>query len=330
MSHYPKLEVFKITLKPYKNFGETFKEFFYTKANIGKTIKKTDADTFKAFFKIFINEIDKDSFFIKNKKGFTTYDARDIKTSSIKASYTDNYLYGFAEGGDFGKKRSTSELSDKKKKTPLKETDIVMDRFFFLLYLKPDSQYGIFMVLSYSSGTITQLFTEFLGDLFKNADSYYKPEIIRYIPEIFKEKYKEESVLRKFRFETIMPAADLEIDSYGLEDDELIIKVEVTTKQRVPKNLIQKLYNKITNTKIGTVKLNEFTKRNVDVEDSKGQNDSFEIDKEFDPSPKIYLEGKVDLKLDGTPEDDSLLKYSLSLLEEIKLKIYPINNVQER
>jgi len=328
-SYLPKLEVFKITLKPHKNIGETFKDFCIAKLIPEKKEQKSNEELFVELFRYFVKEIDKDSYYTKNKKGFTAYDTDNPEKSKFRFNSSAFHLSGFIEGGVYGLKRSTSNISNKKQKSDIPEDNVVSDRFFFLIHIPLESQYGIMMISSYSISTITSLFIAFIEDLFCLDGHYYKPEITRYIPDSFKEKYKKESVLKTIKFETITPSKKLGNTSYEIEDDELIVKVEVSSKKIISSKNASNFYNSIKNIKIGEIKLQDFFRKKVDVADMRGQSSSFDIDKEFDPSPKIYLEGKVTFNIDGTPEEDSLFKYSLSLLEEVKKKVYPLNHVKE-
>ena len=328
-SFFPKLEVFKITLKPYKNKGETFSDFFKLIINADTLNNLQNDKLFIEFFKYFIKEIDKESFYLKDKKGFTAYNTNIDKNPSIRFNSKEFYFNGFVEGGVYGIKRSSSNIANKNLKNDIPEDNIVSNRFYFLLHLPPESQYGILMILSYSVSTITSLFINFIEDTFKKEKYYYKPDISRYIPESFKETFKQESILKRIRFETVAPSKQLDNASYQIEDEELIIKVEVASHKNISSSNASKFYNAIKDIKIGSIKLQDFIRRKVDVNDHRGQTSSFEVDREFDPSPKIYLEGKVELNIDGTPNDQSLINYSLSLLKEVKQKIYPVNNVTE-
>ena len=202
MAHNPKLEVYKIRLKPTTDKVVTFRDFFKQKLS---NITIGDSDLFIDYFNNFISEIDNADFFKdkKNQKAFTAYDTKTRNENplndTIRIHSQSQIIEGVVEGGRYGQSRSMANMDNKMEKEKVKTDNIILDKFYFLIYSPLNSNTGIFMLQSYSEDSIKDVFTTFLKPFF-STDGFYNLCIEAYTPQQYIDEFKKGAALKGISF----------------------------------------------------------------------------------------------------------------------------------
>jgi hypothetical protein len=268
----------------------------------------------------------------KKKKAITAYDTEKTENSepSILPYPQRLVLQGYIEGGKYGKKRVKSALGEKKKKEELGEKTLILDKYYFMLYVPLDSKIAILIMHSYSSDSVTDIFLEFLKDFFSNKERGYKKcKSERFFPKSIADEFERNSSVRKFTYSTRMLVGTLEGESIKTEKKEFNIKIEATAEQNIKRSdletWLRTLHKSVISIGNGKKELKDFEKGRVSLQSKINKKETtFEIQKDFKIKPTIYLdESKVKMNQDGTPDFSSLKDYCFTLLEEIKKEVYP-------
>jgi hypothetical protein len=324
MASNPKLEVFKIELIPQVEQHKTFRDFFSETLNIA--YNQSNAQIFNSFFQDFIRKIDTDNFIdsSRKKKAFTAYNARN-DDGSIRIHSESTSISGVVEGGRYGKRRNKSKLTNKEELQDIEINDIILDKFFFCLYTPFNYDVGILMIQSYSSDSITDIFTDFLQKYFKKDGLYKKAKIERFFPQHIIEQFKEHSNIDRFTFSKRFLVNQLSDEPYQQQEEEFVVKIEVVSKQGLPKNTGQNWLKTFEQKIFDNVKLSSFpSKKGYLKNEHTKKTCSFEID-DNEIRPVIYLENEgIEVGLDGLPNFSQLETFCKKLLKErIIPEIFP-------
>ncbi|HXP52718.1 MAG TPA: hypothetical protein VN922_22380, partial [Bacteroidia bacterium] len=149
-----KLEVHKITLDSEKS-NPSFLKWHTSR------VDEEDSVVFMDIFQKFIKTIDLNDFHSsqKKKKAITAYDTQKTEKNdpSIIPYPQKLIIQGFIEGGKFGKKRIKSELGKKSDKQELGVETLILDKYYFMLYIPLDSTIATLIMHSYSSDSVTDI-----------------------------------------------------------------------------------------------------------------------------------------------------------------------------
>lgn len=327
----PKLEVFKIKLQSQKS--PSFQRLF------SSTIYEDDSIVFLDSFKKFITEIDKQAFYKddKRKKAFTAYDT--TKTEHTDASIVPHgekcIIEGTIEGGKWGKKRKKSTIGDKNSKEDFNEDDIIIDKFYFFIHTPLDSDIGILMMQSYASDSVTDIFSKFLSDFYSHSQREFKPsKIERFYPKNIIDEFEQDSEVKKFTFSTNILVANIGSGDIGEKGHSFSVKIEAIADENIKRSELSKWLGTLTGgiVEIGKTKkaIKDFEKGKVYLQNSKTKKQSpFEIAKNFQIKPVIYLNDKVDIDKNGNINYKQLKTYCMQLLDSIKPEVYPIKKIRE-
>lgn len=336
MAHNPKLEVYQVWLKPQKEEDKTYRDFFVETNSAGNTQEDENSVIFLDYFSDFIRRVDTDDFIAnsKKKKAFTAYDTRPVGEyePTIKIKSNSTIIEGTIEGGRYGQKRNKSSVGNKSEKEDINEVDIILDKFYFCLYTPLNSDLGILFIQSYSADTISDIFTDFIRSFFFKEGIYKKAKVEKFVPNRIVDEFRNISEIKKFAFSSRFVFDQMTNEPIGVVEEEFIIKVEVVSKNGLPKESLGNWINSIGSKVFSSRQLAKFNKGKVYLKNTETKKESpFDIDSDFDIKPIIYLEGRIAIEEDGLPNFEQLSDYCVSLLEnEIIPEMYITNEVQER
>jgi hypothetical protein len=335
MAHSPKLEVYQIILKPRRNEDKTFRNFFCEKFEIDPD--ETNTEIFFRYFGAFIRSVDTEDF-IENstkQKAFTAYDTElttegDTVTISINAE--KKIIDGTVEGGKYGLTRNKSTLRNKQEREPIETQNVILDKFFFLIYTPFESKIGVLFLQSYSTETITDIFTDFLSSLFTHTPNFFKPTISKFVPDQLKEEFKNSSIVQRFSYSTRYMDRDIPGEAFNDEENqELIVKVEIVASKGIDKSRIRVWREKIEAGILYGKRLRDYTEKKGYLKNEANKKQAiFKLDTDFEIKPMIPLEDKINI-VNGSPNFAELKDYCLTLLEDTIIpEVYRRNAVTER
>jgi len=327
MAHEPKLEVYKIYLRPTPTTSDKTFGSFLNKKHPGVS----PAKGYKALFQDMITSLDTD--FIVNdfsKKGLSLDDTNpSTAAKSLTLKSSDHIISGKIKGGRFGQKRSIGDIKRPKKvHTSLSVNNIVLDTFYFLLYTPLGSNKGVLIIQSYSEDQINDVSISWLKSVFK-TDGFYQPHFESYCPVRIQREFKERSAVKELKFTNDVLVSDID-SSQTISNESVTVTITIRAKNEGEKLSklaeFRKLVGKIRfGNKKNPMTLDEFKVQTGLLYNGSHQS-SFELGGALDIKPTIYLRDKIRLQPDGTPEWESLDKFCLELLDEIKPEVYPENH----
>lgn len=341
MAHNPRLDIYKIHLRPTDNDQDkTFKDLIISKlfGEIDDTTDLPDDRTlFQNLLSVFIKDIDDEDFIVdeRNFKAITAYDTDEEDNPTITINSSQNVISGVIEGGRYGQKRGKSSIGAKSRKEDVHTGDVILDQYFFLLYLPFDHNKGVLMIQSYSQDHIRDSLKSFLRNFF-NTRGFYRIKLETYFPEQIKEEFRSSSAIKSIAFRKNFLLSAPSHNPVGEETEEFVIKIEATsaTNHRFGLNSVGRLLSMFRNTEFGNENghsnLNEFTTR-IYLENSDSKKGAyFDISQELDIRPTIYLEDRIELDSDGIPDFNELKVFCFSVLENVKNEIRLANEIIER
>lgn len=326
MAHEPKLEVYKLYISAAATTADRSFGGFLEKKYPSTDFKLKTA--YKTLFQDLITSID--TSFVLNayrQKGLRIDENDSASTErSIRIKTTGQIISGRIKGGRYGQQRSIGNTSRPTQGfTRIKTTDIVLDSFYFLLYTPYGSNKGVLMIQSYSDDQINDVFINWLRSNLKGP-GFNKPNLELYCPVKLQNEFKDKSAVKELKFtndillEEIDAAETITTESFTIsisiranEDGEKLSNLD---------NFVKHFKSFRFGSKKKEVTLEEFKRQTGTLYNGTHQS-SFELGGEIDIKPTIYLKSKIDQQADGTPKWDSLDKFCLELLEDIKGEIYP-------
>ncbi|MBW8326541.1 MAG: hypothetical protein K0M50_17385 [Prolixibacteraceae bacterium] len=333
MAHNPKLEVFKIRLKPTTEKVVTYRDFFKQKLN---HIKAEDSDLFKDYFDNFIDTVDNNDFFKdkKNHKAFTAYDAKKRNENplndTIRIHTQSHIIEGVVEGGRYGQSRSMANMANKMKKEKVGTSDIILDRFYFLIYTPLNSDTGILMLQSYSEDSIRDVFTTFIKPFFSTT-GFYHLSIDAYVPKQYIDEFKKGAALKGISFTKNLLIGYIGKGHSKEELEEFNIRIEIKPNgHKSSLKKIKELIQKLSPIQFNENKLEEFSKR-IYLENPKSEKSAYyDLEKDLDAiKPTIYLENRISMSIEGIPDFVELKDYCFNLLDTLKKEIQLMGKIHE-
>lgn len=331
-----KLEIYQIGLNPVKrSASSSFREFLSLLYPIGSGAP-SDSSLFGDLLRLFITKADTDQFIKdeRSKKAFAAYDTRpteSISNPSVSLLSERSAIYGFVEGGPYGRSRNTANVDNKASKETIPSDSVISTRFFFLFHAPLGSKTGILFLQSYSGETISSVFVDFMRDILSLEGSYKKAKAQKYIPSVFKEQVKENSTIKALSYTKDCLGSEITSEpEFQQETDIFTVKVTITSKRGRPKTEFRRLAEVFANTQFAKTVLSAFKGR-VRIEDERNaKSTSFDIDRDFDISPIIYLDDLISHDAEGRPNIEELRDYCLNLLEtQIRRDVYPNESISE-
>ena len=333
-----KLEFYRFKLNSKQNEFKTFKDFAIEELGGGKTISNEKAFElcYKHFYKSLEKDIAKDE---KLKKVLKVVDKKSVNKHLGKKPVHDisnNIIHGVINGGPYGKDRIVSDMTDKEDNESLGSNKSVLLYFYIFMYFPADNNEGFFMIHSNSSEeTITLLFRNFISKMFKGKN-YNKAIPEAFCPQSFQDEFKNGATLKSMIFKTsfidnvprasgishLLQEYDIKIEAIPKNKNILVSEAsrfkEFFSKKLFGSKTRERQLGNFEETKINTQ--NDVTKSSKIFEWSTRDNDFV---------PVVYLNDRVKINLDGTPDFDELEKLCRNLFDdEILNEIRPDKNVK--
>lgn len=338
----PKLEFFRFKLNHKSGENKTFRQFML--GNGKCTLRQKDNTIFGELYKYFMEAPSKG--FAKNdtlKKVVTVISNRGSKKINKhfderpKPDFNNYIISGVVNGGSFGKERILSDLDKKDESGNIRSSQPVLQYYYVFLYLPLNHYEGFMMVHSDSADeTITQAMRNYVAGLFAIGD-YRKPVMTAFAPKQFEEEYKKGAVINSMSFAKtdISPLMDDDDPAKDTVND-FDVKITLTlkgekadlSKASVIRNFFSKRFF---GTKEASYRLEEFDKCSISTK-NEDTNSTKTFDwniKDQELRPVVYLNERVTLEVDGTPNFVALDHYCHQIFEDIiKQDLRPDLNVR--
>ncbi|WP_293712993.1 hypothetical protein [uncultured Parabacteroides sp.] len=326
MALEPVLDIYCITVakKGKDKSGSCFKDLLLS------TVipeDETDQSIFKAFVESFIKKLDIDTCYqIDRSNKVITIKPCDKEGEIIKFSpeyniSIENFIFsGVLHGGSYGERNFTVPLENKNEQNKIPNNVALTKEFFFLIYLRPNSDKGILMVQSYTGVSYHEHLKSFLNKEFLFSKDYI---MTKYIPtyldslkkDIFKREitksvtYIQKSQLSEFAGDRTVKA---EMDSFD---------ITITIK---PSKSYIKSIDEINDEfeKLVIKDKRNCWSRKVTIEDQGTKKPySYFLDNEDSLKPRILLGNEINITSNGIFDIKEVYSYCIKILPEVKNKI---------
>lgn len=315
----PKLEFFRFQLNHKSDKDKTFKDFAIEV--LGATKNAANRDILIELFKHFMNA--PENGFAKNeqlKKVFTWIDDKNVNIHFDKKpsfNTATNIISGVLNGGRYSDDSILSDVTNKKQSRKLKRNDSVLKYYFIYIYLPVDYNEGFMMIHSNNSeDTITNIMRDYVVKLFKH-DDYKKPIVSKFCPKSFQDEFRNGATISNLNFKTTIlndvPSNDPIL--YDMNGYDVSITITPKNKSMDFGNIGDRIVNFFSEGLFKghekTNQLKDFKKVKVSTKNSKtNSSNTFEWnqkDKEF--TPVVYLENRVKMTVNDTPDFVDLKRY---------------------
>lgn len=339
MSYEPKLEIYKIVLKPKSEVHRkaTFRDFFRKKLDYSKlTPPIQPEDIFRTFHAHFFGQIGMSQYQknAKKMKGFTVATTMEggVRKSQISSpTNPSEVIHGVLNGGLYGRSRYLGEVDKTGDHTLINTNNIVSDNFYFLLYTPLDHNEGILMIQGYTEIKISDIFRQHLEQYFKNSET--KCAFEYHLPQSFRDKYLKGAKFSSFTFTTGMFVQGGWDEDIPQEYD-FVVKVEIIDKKAgVPledyEKFMMSLKSSTVHIKNEKRRLDQFQTESAKIKTPDGRSIPIDIES-HDIRPVILLKNvNVSVESGHNPSFSEVNKYCHKILDEIKLTLLPENAVKE-
>lgn len=318
-SNKPKLEFFRFQLNHKSDKDKTFKDFAIEVLGATKTV--SNKDILIELFKHFMNA--PENGFAKNeqlKKVFTWIDDPTINIHYNKKPTINSSAYtiaGVINGGRYSDDSILSNVTNKKQSSKLARDNSVLKYYYIFLYLPVDYGEGFMMVHSNNSeDTITNLMRVYIATLFKHGN-YRKPFIQKFCPQSFQDEFRNGATISNLNFKTTIlndiPSNDpILYDMNGYD-----VSITITPKNKsmdfgnIGGKIVKFFSEGLFKGHEKTNQLKDFKKVKVGTKNPKtNSSNTFEWNKQDkDFIPVVYLENRVKMTDNDTPDFDELKKY---------------------
>lgn len=311
-----KLEVFTVVLKPVADYpNNSFNDLI---ANINGI--NLEDNRFGEFAKLFMNHIDLGYTEVRNK-AFTL--STNIEDYGIDIQ--NQTIWGILKGGAKGNGKTKSPVNNREEEEDL-SGDVIDDKYFFYLHFPLDSKWGYLFFQIYGGESIRNEFIQHITDLFKVNRCYNKAVCSPILPNSIRDEFKNNSRVVGLTYNTNI------LSSSMTEDREFVnlcanYNIEITIKP-AGQNVISTerigIMNRILSSmSFNNLSLNGSRKKKATLENlASGKTSTFQLDGQDDVMPRIYLDGKVPMDINGTPNFVNLKRYCDDLLRELVAEQY--------
>lgn len=305
-----KLEVFTIALKPVVGYeNNSFEDLILNTPGV-----IPENNLFTEFYQKFINHID---------LGYTEVRSKAFTLSTNEDEYnhdpTNEIIWGVLKGGPKGSGKTKSPLGNRVDEEDL-SGNVINDKYFFYLYLPLESNSGYLFFQIYGGESIRKEFIQHIRDLFKINGKYNKPEPSAILPNSIRDEFKNNSKVVGLSYLTNTLSSSITTDAdFSSLCSEYNIEISIKPKgdNNIPPERIGVLNRIISGLTFNNLPLSRANSRKVSLQSlSSKKTSTFEMDTN-DVMPRIYLEGKVPLDTNGTPNFVNLKLYCDGLLREL-------------
>ncbi|POR20624.1 hypothetical protein BWK58_13810 [Flavobacterium columnare] len=305
-----KLEVFTISLKKVDSYqNNSFEDLISNIEGVN-----LEENLFSEFYQLFVNHIDLGYTKIRNKAFTLSTDKDDTGISIANHSF-----WGVLKGGFTGNGKTKSPLGNREEEEKL-DDDVINDKFFFYLHFPLDNNYGYLFFQVYGGESIRSEFIQHILNLFKVSGKYNKAICTSILPNSIKDEFKDNSKIIELSYITKEISTSITddvkfanlCDKYKIEISIKPVNGTVIEAEKV--NFVNKV---LSNLNFNKKPLSDASMTKVSLQNlSTKRTSTFELDTN-DVMPRIYLDGKVDLDIYGTPVFSKLKLFCDELLKEI-------------
>lgn len=305
-----KLEVFTIALKPATGYANnSFEDLIL---NIPDVIPENGL--FNEFYQLFINRIDEGYTEVRNK-AFTLSTNREEYGFEAR----NEILWGVLKGGAKGSGKTKSPLNNRENEEDL-NGNVINDRYFFYLYIPLNSNYAYLFFQIYGGESIRKEFIQHIRELFSIRGRYNKPEPSAILPNSIRDEFKNSSKVVGLTYITNTLSSSFSADpDFSSLCNEYNIEISLKPKgeNNIPPekiNVLNRVLSKLTfnNSPLSEVKSKKVSLQNVSTK----KTSTFVLDTN-DVMPRIYLNGKIPIDANGTPDFNRLKLFCDDLLKEL-------------
>lgn len=305
-----KLEVYTIALKPVVGYeNNSFEDLILNTPGVIPA-----NNLFNEFYQKFINHIDLGYTEVRSK-AFT------LSTNSVEygCEQTDEIIWGVLKGGPKGSGKTKSPINNRSTEEDL-GGNVINDKYFFYLYMPLDSNVGYLFFQIYGGESIRKEFIQHIRDLFKISGKYNKPEPSAILPNSIRDEFKNNSkvVGLSYLTNTLSSAItnDTEFTNLCAEFD-----IEISIKPKGTNNISPKRINVLNRVISGLtfnkIPLSSVRSKKVSLQNLSSKKTSTFVLDTNDVMPRIYLDGKVHIDANGTPNFVELKTFCDDLLREL-------------
>lgn len=311
-----KLEVYTIVLKPVADYNNN--RFDDLISNIDGI--NTEENLFGEFAQLFINHID---------LGYTQIRNKAFTLSTNRADYgidiPNHSIWGVLKGGAKGNGKIKSPLDNREEEEDL-SGDVINDKYFFYLHFPLESDCGFLFFQIYGGESIRKEFIQHIADLFKVTRCYNKAVCNPILPNSIRDEFKNNSRVVGLTYNTSVLSSSMTEDqefsnlctNYNIE-----ITIKPAGENSISREKVGIMNRIISSLQFNNLPLNGSRKKKVTLENlSSNKTSTFQLDGQDDVMPRIYLEGKVPLDINGTPNFVNLKVFCDELLRELVAEQY--------
>lgn len=324
MPNEPKLSVFTLQLRADSN-PSFYKRFVSTASDVSES----EASVFLNFMQEFFHKGDQQKFHKNKNKAFTLVpeDTED-GVKAIRHHPEKFVLEGTIIGGRHGDEYTKSKLEDKTQREQLAKNDVLTRKIYFFLHVPLDENIGVLMIQSYSNESVTTLFADFVKKFFaKEARGYKEATIKKYVPQSYIDDFQKHAKVKSFTFETRMLLGHLAAETIGEKEEKFKVTVKIESEDGISKRRYDKWKNTLQRSKIGlgsnSTTFENFARGKAAIENQNKKKSTFELQRDFDIQPVIYLEEpEIKWKTDRELDFSTVKNYCFKILNEIEKDVY--------
>lgn len=305
-----KLEVYTIALKPVVGYeNNSFEDLVLNTPGV-----ITTNNLFAEFYQLFINHIDL-AYTEVRSKAFTL----STNINDYGLNQTDEIIWGVLKGGPKGSGKTKSPLNNRETEEDL-GGNVINDKYFFYLYMPLGTNVGYLFFQIYGGESIRKEFIQHIRDLFKIRGRYNKPEPSAILPNSIRDEFKNNSKIVGLSYLTNTLSSSITDDAAFTSlctefDIEVSIKPKGTNNispERI--NILNRVMSGLTfnQSPLSTARSKKVSLQNL----SSKKTSTFVLDTN-DVMPRIYLDGKVNIDANGTPDFLELKTFCDGLLREL-------------
>lgn len=332
MAHSLRLNVYQIGLKERNKQTDELIPFntFYQSAFKGEEeAEVSKEELYKRFSFAYYKSFDN-----KFKRNTEATKAFVPEKETVKFIRALNTFDGMVKGGATGINLSVYDLENPEvQETVIGKQKVSTLPFYFLLWMPPDTNFGILMIQSYTDNSITAIFKDHLRKFF--ATYQYTLVESSFFPEEIKQKYINSSHVYKLSFikTGLSNSAKSKFNPLFAQEKSLKVEINISGFSTSPINFINKL--KLSTGKLFNSNLSDLEMESTDdyetriyYEDKNGTQTHAKYKTSLDLTPNIPLDNSLKVEGEDYPDYKQIKDHCFQLLNTIKNEIGYTPNVE--
>lgn len=323
MGHQLKLDIYCFSIKvrgerdaEHRIFGDFFRENYSKEDENSLQIEKKTL--IKRFIGGFIDSFHEQ--FVINRE-----ETKGIATDFLKPYPSKNIIDGMINGGLTGIDQNVFDRAKPKQREDVIEKEkITALPYYFKIWTPFDGTVGVLMIQSYTDMGVNSLIFEQLARYFTSKN--HTIEKYKHVPEVYKEKFKKESVIYKVSLikQGLSDEARKSLNPVFTKKENLKIRIDITGFEESPERFWRKFRkNKIINSDLTALEMDDDDdfETIATYRDEYGHQSSARVSKEQDILPTYFLSNS--LKMEGVeyPDYELIRKHTNSILKDVKKDI---------